>query len=88
MRSLDVARNVCERCHRGMYAALADVSLAEREAPGGPGLDIFRKFGGPEYGGTGVGALDAARTVRAMASCSPSRGAAWLCGVNHNRVLL
>jgi alkylation response protein AidB-like acyl-CoA dehydrogenase len=65
-----------------MCAALADISLAEREAPGGPVLDIFRKFGGPslmvptEYGGMGVGAPDAARIVRAMASYSPSLGAA------------
>lgn len=82
MRSLDEARAVCERYHPGMCAALAEIPLAEREAPGGPVLDIFRKFGGPalmvptEYGGMGVGALDAARIVRAMASYSPSLGAA------------
>ncbi len=82
MRSLDEARQVCERYHPGMCAALADISLADREAPGGPVLDMFRKFGGPglmvpaEYGGAGVGALDAARVVRAMASYSPSLGAA------------
>jgi alkylation response protein AidB-like acyl-CoA dehydrogenase len=82
MRSLDEARNVCERYHPGMCAALADVPLAEREAPGGPVLDMFRKFGGPglmvpaEYGGAGAGALEAARVVRAMASYSPSLGAA------------
>ena len=82
MRSLDEARNVCERYHPGMCAALVDISLAEREAPGGPVLDIFRKFGGPglmvptEYGGMGVGALDAARIVRAMVPYSPSLDAA------------
>lgn len=82
MRSLDEARNVCERHHPGMCAALADISLAEREAPGGPVLDIFRKFGGPalmvpaEYGGLGADALDASRIVRAMSSYSPSLGAA------------
>ncbi|MFG2043062.1 acyl-CoA dehydrogenase family protein [Dactylosporangium sp. NPDC048998] len=82
MRSLDEARNVCERYHPGMCAALADIPLSEREAPGGPVLDIFRKFGGAglmvpsEYGGSGVGALDASRIVRAMASYSPSLGAA------------
>jgi alkylation response protein AidB-like acyl-CoA dehydrogenase len=82
MRSLDEAREVCERYHPGMCAALAEIPLAEREAPGGPVLDIFRKFGGPGlmvpagYGGTGVGALDAARVVRAMSSYSPSLGAA------------
>jgi isobutylamine N-monooxygenase len=81
MRSLDEARDVCERYHPGMCAALADIPLAEREAPGGPVLDIFRKFGGPglmvpkEYGGMGVDALSASRIVRAMASYSPSLGA-------------
>lgn len=82
MRSLDEARNVCERHHPGMCGALSDLSLAEREAPGGPVLGIFRKFGGPgllvpaEYGGMGVDALSAARIVRAMSSYSPSLGAA------------
>jgi isobutylamine N-monooxygenase len=82
MRSLDDARNVCERYHPGMCAALADIPLAEREAPGGPVIDMFRKFGGPglmvptEYGGMGVDALTAARVVRAMSSYSPSLGAA------------
>jgi isobutylamine N-monooxygenase len=82
MRSLDEARDVCERYHPGMCAALAEISLAEREAPGGPVLGIFRKFGGPrlmvptEYGGAGADALSAARIVRAMSSYSPSLGAA------------
>jgi alkylation response protein AidB-like acyl-CoA dehydrogenase len=82
MRSLDEAREVCERYHPGMCAALAEIPLTEREAPGGPVLGIFRKFGGPalmvppEYGGTGVGALTASRVVRAMSSYSPSLGAA------------
>jgi alkylation response protein AidB-like acyl-CoA dehydrogenase len=82
MRSLDEAREVCERYHPGLCAALAEIPLAEREAPGGPVLDMFRKFGGPglmvpaKYGGTGAGALDAARSVRAMSSYSPSLGAA------------
>jgi isobutylamine N-monooxygenase len=82
MRSLDEAREVCERYHPGMCAALAGIPLTEREAPGGPVIGIFRKFGGPalmvppEYGGTGVGALTASRVVRAMSSYSPSLGAA------------
>jgi isobutylamine N-monooxygenase len=82
MRSLDEARNVCERYHPGMCAALAEISLTEREAPGGPVLAIFRKFGGPrlmvptEFGGAGADALSAARIVRAMSSYSPSLGAA------------
>ncbi|MFG2000497.1 acyl-CoA dehydrogenase family protein [Spirillospora sp. NPDC048911] len=82
MRSLDEARDECERHHPGMCAALADISLEEREAPDGPVLGIFRKFGGPglmvpaEYGGLGVDALSASRVVRAMSSYSPSLGAA------------
>ena len=82
MRSLDEARNVCERYHPGMCAALAEIPLAEREARGGPVLGIFRTFGGPglmvptEYGGAGADALSAARIVRAMSSYSPSLGAA------------
>ncbi|MEU5880003.1 acyl-CoA dehydrogenase family protein [Spirillospora sp. NPDC047279] len=82
MRSLDEAREVCERHHPGLCGALSDVSLAEREAPGGPVLGLFRKFGGPgllvpaEYGGMGVDALSAARVMRAMSSYSPSLGAA------------
>ncbi|KAB2343693.1 acyl-CoA dehydrogenase family protein [Actinomadura rudentiformis] len=82
MRSLDEARDVCERYHPGMCAALADISLTEREAPDGTVLGMFRKFGGPgllvppEYGGMGVDALSAARIVRAMSSYSPSLGAA------------
>jgi isobutylamine N-monooxygenase len=82
MRSLDEARDVCERYHPGMCAALADISLCEREAAGGPVLGVFRKFGGPgllvppEYGGGGADALSAIRVIRAMSSYSPSLGAA------------
>jgi alkylation response protein AidB-like acyl-CoA dehydrogenase len=82
MRSLDEARNVCERYHPGMCAALAEISLAEREAPDGPVVGMFRKFDGPglmvppEYGGAGADALSAVRIMRAMSSYSPSLGAA------------
>jgi alkylation response protein AidB-like acyl-CoA dehydrogenase len=82
MRSLDEAREVCERYHPGMCAALADIPLSEREAEDGQVLGIFRKFGGPgllvppEYGGAGADAVSAIRIVRAMASYSPSLGAA------------
>jgi isobutylamine N-monooxygenase len=82
MRSLDEARDVCERYHPGMCAALAEISLAERETPGGPVIGIFRKFDGPglmvppEYGGAGADALSAVRIMRAMSSYSPSLGAA------------
>jgi alkylation response protein AidB-like acyl-CoA dehydrogenase len=82
MRSLDEARDVCERYHPGLCAALAEVPLSEREAAGGPVLGMFRKFGGPgllvppEYGGMGADALSATRVVRATGSYSPSLGAA------------
>jgi isobutylamine N-monooxygenase len=82
MRSLDEAREVCERYHPGMCAALADISLCEREAVDGPILGVFRKFGGPgllvppEYGGQGADALSVTRVIRAIASYSPSLGAA------------
>jgi alkylation response protein AidB-like acyl-CoA dehydrogenase len=65
-----------------MCAAIADIPLADREAPGGAVLGMFRKFGGPgllvpaEYGGAGVDALTASRIVRALSSYSPSLGAA------------
>ena len=81
MRSLDEARDVCERYHPGLCGALAEVPLLEREAPGGPVIDLFRKYGGPgllvpsEYGGSGVDALDAVRVMRAISSYSPSLGA-------------
>jgi alkylation response protein AidB-like acyl-CoA dehydrogenase len=82
MRSLDDAREVCQRYHPGLCAALAEVPLLEREAPGGPVLDLFRKYGGPgllvprENGGAGAGPLDSVRIMRAMSSYSPSLGAA------------
>jgi alkylation response protein AidB-like acyl-CoA dehydrogenase len=82
MRSLDDARDVCERYHPGLCAALAEVPLLDREAAGGPALDLFRKYGGPgllvpkESGGAGAGPLDSVRIMRAMSSYSPSLGAA------------
>jgi alkylation response protein AidB-like acyl-CoA dehydrogenase len=82
MRSLDDARDVCERYHPGLCAALAEVPLLDREAADGPVLDLFRKYGGPgllvprESGGAGAGPLDSVRVMRAMSSYSPSLGAA------------
>ncbi|MCM6777120.1 acyl-CoA/acyl-ACP dehydrogenase [Nocardia sp. CDC159] len=78
MRSLDEARAVCERRLPGLYSALADVPLPELEQPGNPGLELFRKFGGPglvipaAYGGCGVDPLEAVAVVRALASVAPS----------------
>ncbi|HKN56244.1 MAG TPA: acyl-CoA dehydrogenase family protein [Amycolatopsis sp.] len=82
MRSLDEAREVCERYHPGMCLALADIPLCEAETADGPVLGVFRKFGGPgllvppEYGGAGADALNAVRVIRAMSSYSPSLGVA------------
>jgi alkylation response protein AidB-like acyl-CoA dehydrogenase len=82
MRTLDNARDVCQRYHPGLCAALAEVPLLEREAAGGPVLDIFRKYGGAgllvprDSGGAGAGPLDSVRIMRAMSSYSPSLGAA------------
>ncbi|MFI5778083.1 acyl-CoA dehydrogenase family protein [Nocardia sp. NPDC051570] len=78
MRTLDEARDACERHAPGLYSALADIPLLELEQPGNPGLELFRKFGGPglviprAYGGRGVDPLDAVRVVRAVASVAPS----------------
>lgn len=82
MRSLDNARDICQRYHPGLCAALAEVPLLRREAAGGPTLDLFREHGGPgllvprESGGAGAGPLDSVRVMRAMSSYSPSLGAA------------
>lgn len=82
MRSLDIARDTCERHHPGLVKGLADVPLLEREAAGSPVVDIFRTHGGPAllvpttYGGLGADALDAVRVTRAIGAYSPSLGAA------------
>ncbi len=82
MRSLDDARDVCEKYHPGICKVLADIPLLEREAPGGPVITQFRAHGGPglvvpaQYGGSGASALDAVRVMRALSSYSPSLGAA------------
>lgn len=82
MRSLDAARQVCEKHHPGLCAALDEIPLLEREAVGSPVIGLFRKFGGvgllvpPEYSGAGAGALEAIRVMRGLSSYSPSLGAA------------
>jgi alkylation response protein AidB-like acyl-CoA dehydrogenase len=82
MRSLDIARAACEEHHPGLCAALDEIPLAEREVPGSPVIELFRKFGGvgllvpTQYSGAGSDALDAIRVVRGLASYSPSLGAA------------
>ncbi|MEX5633369.1 acyl-CoA dehydrogenase family protein [Parafrankia sp. FMc2] len=82
MRSLDVARDACERHHPGLVKSLADIPLTERETPGSPVIDLFRTHGGTgllapaAYGGHGVDALEAVRVTRAVGASSPSLGVA------------
>lgn len=82
MRSLDVAREACERFHPGLLKALGEHSLGDLETPGGPALSLFREHDGGnllvpgEFGGAGASALDAVRVNRAVAAGSPSLGAA------------
>jgi alkylation response protein AidB-like acyl-CoA dehydrogenase len=78
MRSLNEARQTCERFHPGLIARLARLPLAEREAVGSPVFEDFRACGGPgllvpvEYGGPAAGPLEAVRVQRALGSLSPS----------------
>lgn len=82
MRSLDDARDVCERFHPGLCKALGEFPLLDIERAGGPAIQLFREYGGPrllvpgEFGGTAAGPLDAVRVTRALSSYSPSLGAA------------
>jgi alkylation response protein AidB-like acyl-CoA dehydrogenase len=82
MRSLDAAREACEKYHPGLCEALAGVTLAERESVGGPVIEMFRKYDGvgllvpAEFGGSQAGALSAVRVMRGLSSYSPSLGAA------------
>jgi alkylation response protein AidB-like acyl-CoA dehydrogenase len=78
MRSLDLAREECERFHPGLVESLTSVPFAERESPGSPVVELFRKHSGAGllvpavYGGLGADALEAVRVTRAIGSCSPS----------------
>jgi len=82
MRSLDAARQACDKHHPGLGAALAAIPLLEREVAGSPVIELFRKLGGvgllvpPEFGGDGASALEAVRVMRGLSSYSPSLGAA------------
>jgi isobutylamine N-monooxygenase len=82
MRSLDAAREICDQLHPGLLTSLTALPLAERESPGSPVIDLFRKHGGAgllvptEYSGLGVDPLTAVRVTRALSAASPSLGAA------------
>lgn len=78
MRTLDEAREVCDRHLPGLLAKLADVPLLELEKPGNPGLGLFRSCGGPgvvipkSYAGAGASPLEAIQLTRAIGAASPS----------------
>jgi alkylation response protein AidB-like acyl-CoA dehydrogenase len=78
MRSLDDARAVCETYLPGLLGRLAEVPLLELETPGNPGLDLFRKAGGPalviprDYAGSGASPVEAVRVTRAIGAAAPS----------------
>ncbi|MFI8347504.1 acyl-CoA dehydrogenase [Streptomyces sp. NPDC085596] len=78
MRSLDAARDTCERFHPGLVKALSDLSFDEREAADSPVVDLFRAAFGvgllvpTEYGGLGADPVDAVHVQRAVGSLSPS----------------
>ncbi|MGW0500912.1 acyl-CoA dehydrogenase family protein [Streptomyces sp. NPDC003007] len=82
MRSLDLARSVCERFHPGLLKELDQIPYTDRERPGSPVIDLFRIHGGvgllipEEYGGHGADALDALRVQLALGAVSPSLVAA------------
>lgn len=78
MRTLDDARAVCEAYLPGLLADLAEIPLLELEKPGNPGLQLFRKAGGPalviprNYSGLGASPLEALQVSRAIGAASPS----------------
>lgn len=82
MRSLDVARETCEKFHPGLCEALAETPMAEHEVPGSSVIKTFRTYGGAgllvptERGGAGANPIEAVRVLRAISSYSPSLGAA------------
>jgi alkylation response protein AidB-like acyl-CoA dehydrogenase len=78
VRTLDAARDTCERFHPGLVKALAALPFEEREAHGSPVVDLFRQAAGvgllipTEYGGLGADPVDAVLVQRAVGSLSPS----------------
>ncbi|GHC90884.1 acyl-CoA dehydrogenase family protein [Streptomyces flavofungini] len=78
MRSLDSARRTCELFLPGLLEALSDYPLDALERPDSPGIELFRKMGGPglvipdSLGGRGAGPLQALEVTRALASAAPS----------------
>jgi hypothetical protein len=79
MRSLTIARQTCEDFHPGLLASLEQIPFTERELPGSPVMDIYRRHRGPgrlvppEYGGEGAGPLSAVRAQRGAPSARCGR---------------
>jgi alkylation response protein AidB-like acyl-CoA dehydrogenase len=71
-------RDTLEQYLPGLDKQLADIPLLDLEAPGNPGLGLFRSADGPalvvppDYGGLGASARDAVKIQRAVGSRSPS----------------
>jgi alkylation response protein AidB-like acyl-CoA dehydrogenase len=82
MRSLTIAREVCEQLHPGLLGELEGLPLMAREAADSPVVEMYRKHDGPgllvpaAYGGKAARPLEAVRVQRAIASVSPSLGVA------------
>ncbi|WP_128377271.1 acyl-CoA dehydrogenase family protein [Streptomyces cavernae] len=78
MTFLEHERTVLEDLLPGLDGTLADSGLQTWETPGNPGIEEFRKAGGPallvpaEHGGKGADLLTAIRIQRAVGSRSPS----------------
>lgn len=78
MRFLATERETCDRYLPGLDGKLASIPLLELEAPGNPGIGLYRTTGGAGlliptiHGGGGCSAVDAARITRAVAARSPS----------------
>ncbi|MFE7189572.1 acyl-CoA dehydrogenase family protein [Kitasatospora sp. NPDC057541] len=78
IRSMELAREACDTFLPGLRDALADVPLEVLESAESPGLDAFRRAGGPgllvptDYSGGGAGPLEAVRATRAIGALSPS----------------
>lgn len=78
MHTLDQARALCDQYLPGLCDELAEHPLRDLEQPGNPGLDVFRRRGGPglvipkTYSGLGASPNATISVMRAIGSCAPS----------------
>lgn len=78
MQSHDEARSICDRYLPGLHDDINSLPLRELEQPDNPGLELFRRRGGPSlvipkaYSGLGASPNDALNVMRAIGSCAPS----------------